>query len=48
MPGVDGFEVAEAIHRSPTMAGTTILMLTSENRAGDIARVARSALPRTW
>ena len=38
MPGVDGFEVAEAIHRHPTMAGTTILMLTSENRAGDIAR----------
>src|SRR5678815_5514734 len=38
MPGVDGFEVAEAIHRNPTMAGTTILMLTSENRAGDIAR----------
>jgi CheY-like chemotaxis protein len=38
MPGVDGFEVAEAIHRNPTMAGATILMLTSENRAGDIAR----------
>jgi signal transduction histidine kinase/CheY-like chemotaxis protein len=38
MPGVDGFEVAEAIHRNPAMAGTTILMLTSENRAGDIAR----------
>jgi CheY-like chemotaxis protein len=38
MPGIDGFEVAEAIHRHPTMAGTTILMLTSENRAGDIAR----------
>jgi CheY-like chemotaxis protein len=38
MPGVDGFEVAEAIHRQPTMAGTTILMLTSDNRAEDIAR----------
>src|SRR6476661_5501948 len=38
MPGVDGFEVAETIHRHPTMAATTILMLTSENRAGDIAR----------
>ena len=38
MPGVDGFEVAETIHRQPTMAGTTILMLTSENRAEDIAR----------
>ena len=38
MPGVDGFQVAETIHQNPTMAGTTILMLTSENRAGDIAR----------
>jgi PAS domain S-box-containing protein len=38
MPGVDGFEVAERIHRQPSMARTTILMLTSENRAGDIAR----------
>ena len=38
MPGVDGFEVAEPIHQQPTMAGTTILMLTSENRAGDVAR----------
>ena len=38
MPGVDGFQVAETIHQQPTMAGTTILMLTSENRAGDIAR----------
>jgi CheY-like chemotaxis protein len=38
MPGVDGFQVAETIHRQPTIAGTTILMLTSENRAGDIAR----------
>ena len=38
MPGVDGFEVAEAIHRQPAMAGTTILMLTSDNRAEDIAR----------
>ena len=38
MPGVDGFQVAETIHQQPAMAGTTILMLTSENRAGDIAR----------
>jgi CheY-like chemotaxis protein len=38
MPGVDGFQVAETIHEQATMAGTTILMLTSENRAGDIAR----------
>jgi signal transduction histidine kinase/CheY-like chemotaxis protein len=38
MPDVDGFQVAETIHQEPTMAGTTILMLTSENRAGDVAR----------
>ena len=38
MPGVDGFQVAEQIHQHPTMAGTTILMLTSDNRAGDAAR----------
>ncbi len=38
MPGVDGFQVAERIHQQPAMARTTILMLTSENRAGDIAR----------
>jgi len=38
MPGFDGFQVAEAIHKQPAMVGTTVLMLTSENRAGDIAR----------
>jgi len=38
MPVVDGFQVAEQIHQHPTMAGTTILMLTSDNRAGDFAR----------
>jgi CheY-like chemotaxis protein len=38
MPGVDGFEVAGKIHQQSTMPATTILMLTSENRAGDIAR----------
>jgi len=38
MPAVDGFQVAKEIHQNPTMAGTTILMLTSDNRAGDFAR----------
>jgi CheY-like chemotaxis protein len=38
MPTVDGFQVAEKIHQHPTMAGTTLLMLTSDNRAGDVAR----------
>jgi PAS domain S-box-containing protein len=38
MPGVDGFEVAERIFRHPAVAGTVILMLTSDNRDGDAAR----------
>ena len=38
MPDVDGFDVAETLHQQPTLAATTILMLTSENRAGDVAR----------
>ena len=38
MPEVDGFQVAEQIFRHPTMAGPVILMLSSENRAGDVAR----------
>ncbi|MEO5762831.1 MAG: response regulator, partial [Vicinamibacteria bacterium] len=38
MPGVDGFQVAERIHQEPGLAPPTILMLTSENRAGDVAR----------
>ena len=38
MPGIDGFQVAERISQNPAMAGTSILMLTSDNRAEDIAR----------
>jgi PAS domain S-box-containing protein len=38
MPGVDGFQVAQHIHHDPAMAETIILMLTSDNRAGDVAR----------
>ena len=38
MPDVDGFQVAQRIAQDRTMAGTIILMLTSENRAGDVAR----------
>jgi CheY-like chemotaxis protein len=38
MPAVDGFQVAEQINQQPALAGTTILMLTSDNRAGDFAR----------
>jgi CheY-like chemotaxis protein len=38
MPDVDGFQVAQRIAQDLTVAGTIILMLTSENRAGDVAR----------
>jgi CheY-like chemotaxis protein/HPt (histidine-containing phosphotransfer) domain-containing protein len=38
MPEVDGFQVAERILGDPAMAATVILMLTSDNRAGDVAR----------
>ena len=38
MPEVGGFAVAEYIRAHPGIAKTTILMLTSDNRAGDAAR----------
>ena len=44
MPGMDGFEVARQIRHNSRMAGVPILMLTSENRAGDAARVRRLGL----
>jgi len=38
MPGMSGFEVARHIQSHPALTGMTILMLTSDNRAGDAAR----------
>jgi PAS domain S-box-containing protein len=38
MPGMDGFQLAEHIQSHPNLAGMTVLMLTSEDRGGDIAR----------
>jgi CheY-like chemotaxis protein len=38
MPGMDGFAVAEHIRRRPAQAGATVVMLTSDDRAGDQAR----------
>jgi PAS domain S-box-containing protein len=38
MPGMDGFEVARRIKADPTLAGATIMMLTSDRQAGDAAR----------
>jgi PAS domain S-box-containing protein len=38
MPEVDGFEVAACVAARPELAGTTIMMLTSGGRYGDLAR----------
>jgi signal transduction histidine kinase/CheY-like chemotaxis protein len=38
MPVMDGFTVAERIRDRPELAGATILMLTSQDRAGDATR----------
>ncbi|MCW5978938.1 MAG: response regulator [Bryobacteraceae bacterium] len=44
MPGMDGFTVAELVVRESSLAGTVILMLTSDNRSGDATRSARLGL----
>ncbi len=38
MPEMSGFSVAEAIRKDRKLAGMTVVMLTSEDRSGDIAR----------
>jgi CheY-like chemotaxis protein/HPt (histidine-containing phosphotransfer) domain-containing protein len=38
MPGMDGFQLAEHIRSHPNLAAMTVLMLTSEDRGGDMAR----------
>jgi two-component system, sensor histidine kinase and response regulator len=38
MPDLDGFAVAEQIKRDPELAAATIMMLTSADRSGDVAR----------
>jgi signal transduction histidine kinase/CheY-like chemotaxis protein len=42
MPEMDGLELAERLKRSPESAGAAVLMLSSRERPGDLAR-ARSA-----
>ena len=46
MPGMDGFAVAEQIKERPDLAGATIMMLTSEDRAGDAARCRQLGVSR--
>jgi two-component system sensor histidine kinase/response regulator len=38
MPDVDGFTMAETIQKDPTIAGATIVMITSVGQPGDAAR----------
>src|SRR5207249_4252073 len=38
MPQVNGFTVAEQIKTNPALAGTTVMMLTSSDQPGDLAR----------
>jgi CheY-like chemotaxis protein len=38
MPGMDGFEVAAEIKRSPQLAGSMVMMLTSRDQFGDVER----------
>jgi two-component system sensor histidine kinase/response regulator len=38
MPGMDGFELAERIKLDPELSGATIMMLTSSEYQGDLAR----------
>ena len=38
MPDLDGFAVAQAIKHDPALAGATIMMLSSADRGGELAR----------
>jgi signal transduction histidine kinase/CheY-like chemotaxis protein len=38
MPELDGFSVARAVAERPSLAGTTIMMLTSSGEYGDVSR----------
>jgi PAS domain S-box-containing protein len=38
MPEMDGFALAERVQNDPSLAGSAILMLTSDDRPGDVAR----------
>ena len=46
MPGMDGFEVAEHIKQDLGIVDITIMMLTSDNRANDIARCQQLGISR--
>jgi CheY-like chemotaxis protein len=44
MPGMDGFEVADHIQQDDSFRGMTVMMLTSDNRAGDITKAGKQGI----
>jgi signal transduction histidine kinase/DNA-binding response OmpR family regulator len=46
MPGMDGFEVAQRIKEIPGLTGLSIMMVTSDNRSGDIAKCKKYGISR--
>jgi CheY-like chemotaxis protein len=40
MPGIDGFAFVEEVRRDPSLGPVTVIMLTSADRRGDLARSA--------
>ena len=44
MPGMDGFQVAEHIKNDPSLAGVTVLMLTSGNKSECAARARQMGI----
>jgi len=46
MPEMDGFTVATHMQQDPALAGTTILMLSSADLAGDTARCREVGIAR--
>ena len=46
MPKLSGWQVADTVSRTPSLAGVAIIMLTSERRAGDQARARECGVVR--
>ncbi|MGH9445964.1 MAG: response regulator, partial [Terriglobia bacterium] len=44
MPGMDGFTFAEKVKQHPTLANSTIIMLTSSGQRGDAVRCRKAGL----
>lgn len=44
MPGIDGFSVAEKVYQDEALKGPIMMMLTSDNRPGDLLKARRLGL----